>query len=172
MFNYEYYPEDVTAALCRLAGKEPTEQEEKQYMDAVYYLHSICENNLNNEYFRAFYNLLEHLTEKAAEQPKKPAWIYYLEIAGKNGSRSVKELPDWYDELAVYNDFVTEAYKQPGSVALRYLDGNFDGLIAESFGNGDIFWYWNHPGYVLFSRLIGFDVAREQKIKEITRGKR
>lgn len=71
MFKAEYYPEEIAEALCAIIGKEPGEQEQRDYVDALYYLHTICQNNLNNEYFRTFYKLLEHLTEKAAEQPKK-----------------------------------------------------------------------------------------------------
>lgn len=63
--KFDYYPEEIAAALCDLCGEEYTADMPpfSDYVDCIYTLHAICENEYNSDFYRAFYRLLERVTE-------------------------------------------------------------------------------------------------------------
>ena len=63
MFNTVYYPDEITTAFSSLVT-DITEEEKKDLENGLYYLHSICENSLNSDYFRTTYKILERLAER------------------------------------------------------------------------------------------------------------
>ena len=67
-FNYEYYPEEITTALCSLADYESiTTNILEQLEDCLYNLRAICENDLNSDYYRTTYKILESITENVEQ---------------------------------------------------------------------------------------------------------
>lgn len=59
--KFEYYPEDIAAALAKLA--EETDPEIiGNAGGALYDLKAICENPYNAKYYRDLYRLLERVT--------------------------------------------------------------------------------------------------------------
>lgn len=66
--GYEVHPTDIAEKLLTLADLDITEEEKDiardQLTDALYYLDCICENPMNNDYHRTFYNVLATITEK------------------------------------------------------------------------------------------------------------
>ena len=63
MFNTVYYPDEITTAFSSLVT-DMTEEEKKDLENGLYYLHSICENSLNSDYFRTTYKILERAAER------------------------------------------------------------------------------------------------------------
>ena len=60
--NFKYYPDEIAAALAKAAG-ETSQEIINQATEELYNLKAICENELNSEYRRTFYKLLEEFTE-------------------------------------------------------------------------------------------------------------
>lgn len=70
MNNYriEKYPDEIATRIYELSNdidfqdyEEQKEEELKELEQAIYYLKAICENDLNNDYFRTFYKALERI---------------------------------------------------------------------------------------------------------------
>lgn len=58
--KFEYYPDDIAAALAELAGETDAEVIEGT-TEALHHLKAICENEYNGDHFRACYRLLERV---------------------------------------------------------------------------------------------------------------
>ena len=58
--KFKYYPDEIAAALAKLAGETDTEIV-GNVGGALYDLKAICENRYNAEYFRDCYRLLERV---------------------------------------------------------------------------------------------------------------
>lgn len=75
MFDIEYYPSEITTALCKLAVEartalckvdtEISEDEKTDCTDAIYDLMAKCQNENNSDYFRTFYGILEDIFDYA-----------------------------------------------------------------------------------------------------------
>lgn len=63
MFNTVYCPDEITMAFSSLVT-DITEEEKKDLENGLYYLHSICENEYNSDYFRTTYKILERVAER------------------------------------------------------------------------------------------------------------
>lgn len=63
MFNTVYYPDEITKAFSSLVT-DITEEEKKDLENGLYYLHTICGNKYNSEYFRTTYKILERVAER------------------------------------------------------------------------------------------------------------
>lgn len=65
--GYEVHPLDITEKLVTLANfgndTESANQAKEDIENAVYYLDTLCQNSLNFDYFRTFYNVLAMITE-------------------------------------------------------------------------------------------------------------
>ena len=65
--GYEVHPLDITEKLVALANfgndAESENQAKTDLENALYYLDTICQNSLNSDYFRTFYNVLAMITE-------------------------------------------------------------------------------------------------------------
>lgn len=58
---FAYYPDEIAAALAK-AAKEVYPENIESAVKALYDLKAICENELNSDYYRTFYKLLEAFT--------------------------------------------------------------------------------------------------------------
>ena len=65
-YGTEYYPDEIAEAFCNYArennGYDPDGQAEENCREALYYLHAICENEYNKDYFRTLYKILAKVT--------------------------------------------------------------------------------------------------------------
>ena len=65
--GYEIDPMTITEKLIALAKIDMTQDENEttrqQLTDALYYLDALCENPLNNDYFRTLYNTLATIAD-------------------------------------------------------------------------------------------------------------
>jgi hypothetical protein len=59
--KFEYYPDEIAAAIAEAAGEVNPEIIENS-SGALYDLKAICENHYNDDYYRDFYKLLEKFT--------------------------------------------------------------------------------------------------------------
>lgn len=65
--GYEIDPYTITEKLIVLAEidttKDTFDTTRQQLTDALYYLDALCENSLNNDYFRTLYNTLATIAD-------------------------------------------------------------------------------------------------------------
>ena len=65
--GYEIDPYTITEKLIALAEidttKDTFDTTRQQLTDALYYLDALCENSLNNDYFRTLYNTLATIAD-------------------------------------------------------------------------------------------------------------
>lgn len=69
MFNPENYTMEIAKKLYQLSCdqdfsdyNETREKEVAEIEQCLYYLHTVCCNDLNSDYFRTFYNCLDRIT--------------------------------------------------------------------------------------------------------------
>ena len=57
----DYYPDEIAAALCKLAVGDDEADKEKipDCTNALYDLMAICENEYNSDYYRTFWDVLQ-----------------------------------------------------------------------------------------------------------------
>lgn len=57
--NFRYHPQDIAAMLAKLTGNSEDADIVTSAKDALYDLHTICQNDLNKDSYRDLYRLLE-----------------------------------------------------------------------------------------------------------------
>lgn len=62
--KFEYYPDEIAAALADVAGELGNYGFVDSVTEAIYQLKAICENELNSDFYRDFYRLLEQFTAR------------------------------------------------------------------------------------------------------------
>ena len=66
--GWEVHPLDIVEKLIVLADLyvdgEELEIARQHLTDALYHLDAVCQNDLNSDYFRTFYNVLSNIAEK------------------------------------------------------------------------------------------------------------
>lgn len=60
--KFEYYPQDIAAALAEIA-KETDPEIIENITGALYDLKAICENRYNKDYYRDMWRVLEKVAE-------------------------------------------------------------------------------------------------------------